>query len=43
MKEKKLIKCTIRTLNGLIIECELPQETIKELKIDYLVSVRKIK
>lgn len=42
MKEK-LIKCTIRTLNGLIIECELSQETIKELKSDYLVSVRKIK
>ena len=42
MKEK-LIKCTIRTLNGLFIECELSQETIKELKCDYLVSVRKIK
>lgn len=42
MKEK-LIKCTIRTLNGLIIECELPQETIKKLKSENLVSVRKIK
>ena len=42
MKEK-LIKCTIRTLNGLIIECELSQETIKELKSINLVSVHKIK
>lgn len=41
MKEK-IIKCTIRTKNGLIIECELSQETIKELKNDYLVF-RKIK
>lgn len=42
MKEN-LIKCTVRTSGGLIIECELLQETIKELKCDYLVSVRKIK
>lgn len=42
MKEK-LIKCTIRTLNGLIIECELSLLTITELKSDYLVSIRKIK
>ena len=42
MKEK-LIKCTIRTLNGLIIECELSQETIKKLKNINLVSVYKIK
>lgn len=31
MKEN-LIKCTVRTSNGLIIECELSNETIKELK-----------
>lgn len=42
MKEK-LIKYTIRTLNGLIIECELSQETIEKLKSENLVSVRKIK
>lgn len=42
MKEK-LIKCTIRTLKGLIVECELSQETIEKLKNENLVSVRKIK
>ena len=42
MKEK-LIKCTIRTLDGLVIECELSQETIKELKSENFVSVSKIK
>lgn len=36
-----LIKCTVRTSNGLIIECELTDETIKELKKVYFVSVRK--
>ena len=41
MKEN-LIKCTVRTSNGLIIECELTGETIKELKSKNLVSVRKI-
>lgn len=40
--EEKLIKCTVRTSNGLIIECELSPETIKELKTKNLVSVRKI-
>ena len=40
--EEKLIKCTVRTSNGLIIECELTAETIKELKNKNLVSVRKI-
>lgn len=42
MKEN-LIKCTIKTLNGLIVECELTPETIKELKSKNLVSVHKIK
>lgn len=41
--EEKLIKCTVRTSNGLIIECELTSETIKELKSKNLVSVHKIK
>ena len=40
---EKLIKCTIRTLNGLIIECGLSQETIKKLKTENLVSIHKIK
>ena len=42
MKEN-LIKCTVRTSGGLIVECELSQETIKELKNINLVSVHKIK
>lgn len=42
MKEK-LIKCTIRTLSGLLVECELSPKTIKELKIKNLVSFHKIK
>ena len=41
MKED-LIKCTVRTSNGLIFECELSPETINELKTKNLVSVRKI-
>lgn len=41
MKEN-LIKCTVRTENGLIVECELSHETIKELKTTNLVSVRKV-
>lgn len=40
--EEKLIKCLIRTKNGLIVECELLHETIKELKIKNLVSVCKV-
>ena len=36
-----LIKCTVRTSNGLIVVCELTGETIKELKKVNLVSVRK--
>lgn len=42
MKEN-LIKCTVRTSSGLIVECELSPETIKELKNKNLVSVHKIK
>ena len=41
MKEN-LIKCTVRTQNGLIVECEISPETIKELKTNTLVSVHKI-
>ena len=40
MKEN-LNKCTVRTSNGLIIECELTNETIRELKNKYFVLVRK--
>lgn len=40
--KKNLIKCTVRTENGLIVECELTPATIKELKIMKLVTVRKI-
>ncbi len=42
MKEN-LIKCTVRTSSGLIVECELSPETIKELKNKNLASIRKIK
>ena len=38
----KLVKATVRTSNGLIVECELTPQTIKDLKTEYLVSVRKI-
>ena len=41
MKEN-LIKCTVRTSSGLIVECELSPKTIKELKTKNLVSVYKI-
>lgn len=41
MKEN-LIKCTVRTEKGLIIECEISSETIKELKTQNLVSVHKV-
>ena len=41
--EENLIKCTVRTENGFIIECELSHNTIKKLKIENLVSVRKVK
>ena len=45
MKEnlkENLIKCTVRTSSGLIIECELLLKTIKELKTKNLVSIHKI-
>ena len=41
MKEN-LIKCTVRTSNGLIIECELTDKTIKKLKSKNLISVYNI-
>lgn len=41
MKEN-IIKCTVRTSSGLIVECELLSKTIKELKNKNLVSVYKI-
>lgn len=41
MKEN-LIKCTVRTSSGLIVECELSPETIKKLKSGNLVSIYKI-
>ena len=41
MKEN-LNKCIVRTSKGLVIECWLTNETIKELKSKNLVSVRKI-
>lgn len=31
MKEN-LIKCTVRTSGGLIVECEISQETFEKLK-----------
>ena len=39
---EKLIECTVKTENGLIVECELSHETIKELKTKNLVLVRKV-
>lgn len=41
MKEN-LIKCMVKTENGLIVECELSDETIKELKTKNFVFVRKV-
>ena len=37
--EKKLIKCTIRTKNDLIVECELKPDTITLLKNKLLLIV----
>lgn len=37
-----LVKVTVRTGNGLIVECELTPQTIKELKTENQVSVRKL-
>ena len=38
----KLVKVTVRTSNGLIVECELKPQTIKKLKTDNLISVREL-
>ena len=40
--KKNLIKCKVKTENGLIVECELSDETIRELKTKYFVSVHKV-
>lgn len=37
----ELIKVTVRTAKGLIVGCELTPKTIKELKTEKEVSVRK--
>lgn len=45
MKEnlkENLIKCTVKTSSGLIIECEISPDTIKKLKTKNLVSVHEI-
>lgn len=36
---EKLIKCTIRTKNDLIVECELKPDTIRLLKVLYKLNV----
>ena len=38
----KLVKVTVRTGNGLIVECELKPQTIKELQVLNRVSVREL-
>ena len=38
----ELVKATIKTANGLIVECELKPQTIKELKTKNQVSVREL-
>lgn len=38
----KLVKVTVRTGNGLIVECELKPQTIKELQVINRVSVREL-
>ena len=37
-----MVKCIVKTANGLIVECELSSETIKELKTNNFVFVKKI-
>ena len=37
-----LVKVTVRTSNGLIVECELKPQTIEELKTKNRVSVREL-
>ena len=39
----ELIKCSIRTLNALIVIAYLTDETIKDIKKTTGVSIRKIK
>ena len=36
----ELVKITVRTVNGLIVECELTPQTIEEIKRKNRVSVR---
>lgn len=38
----KLVKVTVKTSNGLIVECELKPQTIKELQVINRVSVREL-
>ena len=38
----KLVKVTVKTSNGLIVECELKPQTIKELQVKNQVSVREL-
>lgn len=40
--EENLIKCTVITSSGLIVECELLLKTIKKLKTKNLISVYEI-
>lgn len=37
----ELVKVIVRTSNGLIVECELKPHTIKELKTEKKVAIRK--
>lgn len=37
-----MIKCIVKTANGLVVECELTPETIKELKTKNFVFVKKL-
>lgn len=37
----KLVKVTVRTSNGLVVECELKPQTIKELKTEKQVTIIK--
>ena len=38
----ELVKVTVRTGNGLIVECELTPQTIKGLQVKNRVSVREL-
>lgn len=35
--QENLIKCKVKTVNGLIVECELSHDTINELKKQSLI------